>query len=74
MTDRFDLEQQIMGCWNIIEDIKLLDKNVLEGKIEGGEMTQDEISNYLLGLQSIYDLKFTQLFDTFSTLVNSRKI
>jgi hypothetical protein len=74
MTDRFDLEQQIMNCWNIIEDIKLLDKNVLEGKIEGGEMTNDEISNYLLGLESIYDLKFTQLFDTFSTLVNSRKI
>jgi len=74
MTDRFDLEQQIMNCWNIIEDIKLLDKNVLEGKIEGGEMTNDEISNYLLGLETIYDLKFTQLFDTFSTLVNSRKI
>jgi hypothetical protein len=74
MTDRFDLEQQIMNCWNIIEDIKLLDKNVLEGKIEGGQMTNDEISNYLLGLESIYDLKFTQLFDTFSTLVNSRKI
>ena len=74
MTDRFDLEQQIMNCWNIIEDIKLLDKNVLEGKIEGGEMTNDEISNYLLGLEAIYDLKFTQLFDTFSTLVNSRKI
>jgi hypothetical protein len=74
MTDRFDLEQQIMNCWNIVEDIKLLDKNVLEGKIEGGQMTNDEISNYLLGLESIYELKFTQLFDTFSTLVNSRKI
>jgi hypothetical protein len=74
MTDRFDLEQQILNCWNIVEDIKLLDKNVLEGKIEGGEMTKDEISNYLLGLESIYDLKFTQLFDTFSTLVNDRKI
>jgi hypothetical protein len=74
MTDRFDLEQQILNCWNIVEDIKLLDKNVLEGKIEGGEMTKDEISNYLLGLESIYDLKFTQLFDTFSTLVNNRKI
>jgi hypothetical protein len=74
MTDRFDLEQQIMNCWNIIEDIKLLDKNVLEGKIEGGNLTQDEISNYLLGLESIYDLKFQQMFDTFSTLVKNRKI
>jgi hypothetical protein len=74
MTDRFDLEQQIMNCWNIIEDIKLLDKNVLEGKIGGGEMSKDEISNYLLGLESVYELKFEQMFDTFSTLVKQRKI
>lgn len=73
MTDRFDLEQQIMNCWTIIEDIKLLDKNVLEGKLEGGEMTKDEISNYLLGLESIYDLKFQQMFDTFSNLVKQTK-
>ena len=74
MTDRFDLEQQIMGCWSIIEDIKLLNTYVLEGKIEGGEMTQDEIANYLLGLESIYHLKFEQMFNTFSTLVNSKQI
>jgi len=74
MTDRFDLEQQIMNCWTIIEDIKLLDKNVLEGKLEGGEMTKDEISNYLLGLESIYDLKFQQMFDTFSNLVKQTKL
>ena len=29
--DRFDLEQGIMKCWGIIEDIGLLNKNVLEG-------------------------------------------
>ena len=27
--DRFDLEQQIMQCWNVVEDITLLTK--LEG-------------------------------------------
>lgn len=74
MTDRFDLEQQIMNCWNIVQDIALLDKNVLEGKPEGGAMTHDEISNYLLGLESIYELKFQQLFDTFSQLVKSKQI
>jgi hypothetical protein len=74
MSDRFDLEQQILDCWKIIDDIRLLDKNVLEGKIEGGSMTQDEISNYLLGLESIYDLKFQQMFDTFSKLISQKKI
>ena len=74
MTDRFDLEQQIMVCWNIVEDIGLLNKGVLEGRPDGNTMTQDEISNYLLGLESIYALKFEQLFDTFSTLVSRGKI
>jgi hypothetical protein len=74
MSDRFDLEQQILDCWKIVDDIKLLDKNVLEGKVEGGSMTQDEISNYLLGLESIYDLKFQQMFDTFSKLISQKKI
>jgi hypothetical protein len=74
MSDRFDLEQQIFECWKIIDDIKLLDKNVLEGKIEGGSLTQDEISNYLLGLESIYELKFEQLFDTFGSLIKTKQI
>lgn len=74
MTDRFDLEQQILDCWKIIDDIKLLDKNVLEGKTEGGSLTQDEISNYLLGLESIYELKFQQVFNTFSELVKNKQL
>lgn len=74
MTNRFDLEQQIMACWNIIEDIQLLNTGVLEGRPDGSTMNQDEISNYLLGLESIYALKFEQMFDTFSTLVSTGKI
>jgi hypothetical protein len=74
MTDRFDLEQQIMGCWNVIEELKLLNTAVLEGTPRGGALTTDEISNYLLGLETIYGLKFEQLFDTFSTLVKEKHI
>jgi hypothetical protein len=74
MTDRFDLEQQILDCWRITDEVKLLNKNVLEGKIGGGTMTQDEISNFLLGLETIYDLKFNELFDTFSKLVHDGKL
>jgi hypothetical protein len=74
MTDRFDLEQQIMTCWNIVEDIALLNTGVLEGRPDGNTLTQDEISNYLLGLESIYSLKFEQMFDTFSTLVSQKQI
>ncbi len=70
MTDRFDLEQQIMKCWNIVEEIQLLNENVLERD----EMSKDEISNFLLGLSTIYDMKFNKLFDQFGTMVQEKKI
>jgi hypothetical protein len=68
MRDRFDFEQQIMHFWNVIEEIKALNKLVLEGKIEGGKMSLDDISNYLLGMESIYQHKFEQLFNDFENV------
>ena len=69
MTDRFDLEQNIMKCWNVTEDIELLNKNVLEK-----DMSVDNISNFLLGLKTIYDAKFEELFDNFSKLIQNGTI
>jgi hypothetical protein len=69
MTDRFDLEQNIMRCWNVTEEIELLNKNVLEK-----DMSRDDISNFLLGLQTIYNAKFEELFDNFSELIQNGAI
>lgn len=66
MADRFDLEQNIMKCWNITEEIDLLYKNVLEK-----DMSTDDISNFLLGLSTIYNAKFAELFDNFSELIKN---
>jgi len=63
--DRFDLETDIMNCWSIVEDIKELNRCMLDRR----KMTEDEISNYLLGLQTIYQVKFERLFETFEKLV-----
>ena len=70
MTDRFDLEQGIMKCWNVTEDIDLIYRNVLDGP----EMTTDEISNALLGIKTLYEMKFNELFNTFEQLVHDKKI
>lgn len=70
MADRFDLEQQILGCWNITDDIKLLNVQVLEKET----LTKDEISNYLIGLHAIYAVKFEQLFETFEKLIQDKKM
>jgi hypothetical protein len=63
--DRFDLEQDIMNCWSVVEDIKELNRCMLDRR----KMTEDEISNYLLGLETIYQVKFERLFETFDMVV-----
>ena len=60
MTHQFDLEQQILGAWRVTEDVKL----ILD-TLQNRNMTQDEIANLLLGVVSLYELKFDQLFRTF---------
>ena len=57
---QFDLEQQIMTCWGIIDDIKCLTKIA-----DMRQVTEDERQNYLLGLETIYQAKFEILQDIF---------
>ena len=69
VNDRFDLEQNIMKCWNVIEDIDLLYENVMEN-----DMSQDDIANALLGLRVMYEMKFQKLWDNFETLIKDKKL
>lgn len=62
---RFDLEQDIMNCWSVVDDIKELSRSMLDRR----KMTEDEVSNYLLGLETIYQVKFERLFETFEMLI-----
>jgi len=56
----FELEQEIMKAWHVIDDIQLLNENVMESN-----MSRDEIANALVGLESIYHMRFLKLFDVF---------
>ena len=70
MADRFDLEQGIMQCWSITEDIELLRNTVCNA----GVIDADQVDNFLLGLKTIYDIKFEKLFETYSQLIKEQKI
>ena len=59
----FDLEQEIMKAWHVIDDIQLLNENVIETNV-----SRDEIANALVGLESIYNMRFIKLFDVFEDL------
>jgi len=67
--DRFDLEQLILKNWEIVTEIKHLRELISDGK-----PTQDQIENYLLGLETIYEVKFNKLWDCFEELCQHQKI
>lgn len=65
--DRFDLEQGIMDCWKVTDDIKLLYDNL-------ENMDEDRRMNYMLGLMEMYGLKFEKLWNCFEQLIQDKKI
>ena len=66
--DRFDLEQLILKNWEITTEIKHLREHMETNP------TQDQIENYLLGLETIYEVKFNKLWDCFEELCQHQKI
>ena len=65
MADQFDLEQGIMGCWQVTSDLDVL----FEELMENTSFTQDQASNFVLGLSTIYEAKFDKLFRTFESFL-----
>jgi hypothetical protein len=61
---QFDLEQQIMTCWQVCDDLKAVNHAVLEKSL-----TPDQISNIISGMAELYQLKFEVLFELFEKLL-----
>jgi hypothetical protein len=64
--DRFDLEQEIMSCWNIVDDIKAVTENEM--------LTGEDMTEYLNALTTVYTVKFSKMFDIFGILIEEGKI
>jgi hypothetical protein len=60
MKDRFDLEQQILDCWRITDDIAMMEAQ--------GASAADMTS-----LACVYDYKFKQLWATFEAMVAQKQ-
>ena len=67
MHDRFDLEQGIMQCWNVCDDIQLL----LDS---WDKLDEDDKLNYLIGLKQMYHLKFEKTFEQFEDCIKQRLV
>lgn len=62
MDKLYDVEQAIMNCWNIIDDLKVYIQRA-------GSMDAESKKNYLPALITLYQQKFEMLFEDYEELV-----
>jgi hypothetical protein len=58
----YDVEQSMMECWNVVDDIKAL-------YYSRDRLSEDDVDNYLLGLFTIYQVKFEKMQSTLEEYV-----
>jgi|LakMenEpi03Aug12_release.lakeMendotaPanAssembly.Ray.scaffolds.fasta_scaffold525489_2 hypothetical protein len=71
MKTRFDLEQAIMRVWGTSEDLDALFEQYLDATIA---MTEDEMSNAILGIKTLHELRMQQMWRIFEALAGEKKI
>lgn len=55
-----ELEQHILKCWSVIEDMEVLYTEVCDANLDA-----DKTANILLGMQQLYHIKFDQMWKCF---------
>lgn len=75
-VDRFDLEKQIMECWNVTNDIELITKHFIDSPhyADMSAELSDAIMNKYFAIQELYEVKFETLWDTFESLLAQNKL
>lgn len=66
MKNTLELEQQILHCWNVVDELDIVSNAIMER-----DLSRDETCNLLIGIKSLYDLKFQTLFETFENSLNN---
>lgn len=66
----FDLEQEILRMWGLKEDIELFLQKYMDSP---DPLSEDEVSNHLLSLVCITDLRCSKAFDTYEKYCAARR-
>ena len=70
MTTLYDLEQPIMDCWSVCDDLETMYRQIGDGE---REPTQDELINALIGMRQLYQWKFEQLFYKYEQVLETQR-
>lgn len=71
MKNRFDLENEIMDCWSVVDDLNMVTKHFIDSpqwKTMSGELA-DALMNKYGAISELYELKFQTLFETFGDCI-----
>lgn len=63
--DIFDFEQQIYDCWGVTKDIRTVYGNLYEDDV----INNDQFGNAMVGLETLYEMKFNELWKQFEDFV-----
>ena len=70
--DRFMLEQMMMQCWHVTDDIETVLSYIEKANISAKDT--DKLMNMLHGMQAIYHQRFSDMLDLFGELVKNGDI
>ena len=59
MTKLYEIEEHILDCWRVTNDLETVFKQLGDGEIDP---TPDQMMNTLMGMKQLYEWKFEQLF------------
>ena len=76
-VDRFDLEEQIQNVWQTKEDLEAIIERLTDDTYDGEHlpscsMSEDEISNVLIGLSELHETRMWKLWKVFETIVHEK--
>ena len=67
--DRFNLEAEIMSVWNTKDDLESITSRMMD---DPDPMTEDDITNVLIGLSELHDIRCKKLFNVFESMVKNK--
>jgi hypothetical protein len=70
MTTLYDLEQPIMDCWSVCDDLETMYRQIGDGE---RDPTHDELMNALIGMRQLYQWKFEQLFYKYEQVLKAQR-
>jgi hypothetical protein len=61
----FELEQQLLDCWKVTEDVNMVTKYLVD---ECDGYDDDDVMNKYFAIKDLYEIKFEKLWKTFEAV------